>query len=60
MLIATDRPEGLITALGASGISARAIACFTEDPNDRIIVGNGAKTALRPPGPDELYDALKI
>ena len=56
MLIATDKPAGLITLLENAGIQAVKIAVFTENPNERFILEGGERTVLDQPGPDELYN----
>jgi len=59
MLIATDKPGDLITALGRYGVLAREIAMILSDPQDRYVLDGGKRVMLQPPEPDELYKALK-
>ena len=59
MLIATDKPGGLIRELEAAGIRAAAIGEFLENPLEREIMRGGAAARLDQPGPDELYKVLQ-
>ena len=59
MLIATDKPDGLISALRNAGIDARQVAVFTANPEERYTIGtDGARVVLEQPGADELYKVL--
>jgi hydrogenase expression/formation protein HypE len=57
MLIATDRPTGMIAALATMGVPAVRIGTLTLDPR-RILLTEGSETEMQPPGPDELFAAL--
>lgn len=53
MLMTTDNPQGLISALESSGIKAAAIGKITE--SGTYIIENGIRKRLDEPDTDELY-----
>jgi hydrogenase expression/formation protein HypE len=57
MLIATDRPDGMIAALARVDVPAVRIGTLTQDPARILLDGRGERP-LDPPGPDELFTAL--
>ena len=54
MIFATDRPEGLIAALGQAGIPCTAIGTVAEGECN-VLMPDGIVQKLEPPGADELY-----
>ncbi len=57
MLIATDRPDGMVAALAHERVPAVRIGTLTEDLRRTLRDGERDRP-LEPPGPDELFAAL--
>ena len=54
LLIATDKPEELLSRLEDANIMACEIGKFTGD-STRVLISDGEPEILREPEPDEIY-----
>lgn len=58
LILATDRPDAVITELAHKGILCTAIGHLTADPRRLVRLPDGTTADLLPPGPDELYKTM--